>query len=101
MVFYPVFLLSLLECIVTELQKYVGGCVSWKKYVRGCVSLKKQKSQGKAVEMTVNSKKENSLDFCLDFVQEFGVRCPFQVPPLTYVNHSVLSASEDPVSNYL
>ncbi len=28
--------------------------------VRGCVSLKKQKSQGKAVEVTVNSKEENS-----------------------------------------
>ncbi len=34
--------------------------MSLKKYVRGCVSLKKQKSQGKAVEDTVNSK-ENSL----------------------------------------
>jgi hypothetical protein len=28
--------------------------------VVGCVSLKKYKSQGKAVEMTVNSKEENS-----------------------------------------
>jgi hypothetical protein len=27
--------------------------------VRGCVSLKKYKSQGKAVEMTLNSKEEN------------------------------------------
>jgi hypothetical protein len=33
--------------------------VSLKKYVRGCVSLKKYKSEGKAVERTVNSKEEN------------------------------------------
>ncbi len=38
--------------------------------VRGCVSLKKYKSQGKAVEATVNSKEEN---FWLEFVQEFGL----------------------------
>jgi hypothetical protein len=31
-----------------------------KKYVRGWVSLKKEKSQGKAVEVTVNSKEESS-----------------------------------------
>jgi hypothetical protein len=37
------------------------------------VSLKKLKSQGKAVEVTVNSKEENSYDFCLDFAQEFGL----------------------------
>jgi hypothetical protein len=41
--------------------------------VRGCASLKKQKSQDKAVEATVNNKEENSSDFCLDFVQEFGI----------------------------
>ncbi len=41
--------------------------------VRGCVSLKKN-SQGKAVEVTVNSKEKNSEDFRLEFVQEFGVR---------------------------
>ncbi len=44
--------------------------------VRGCVRLKKYKSQGKTVEVTVNCKKENSEDFedfCLDFVQEFGL----------------------------
>jgi hypothetical protein len=40
--------------------------------VRDCVSLKKQKSQGKAVEMIANSKKEKSWDFCLDFILEFG-----------------------------
>ncbi len=34
--------------------------MSFKKYVRGCVSLKKYKSQSKAVEVTVNSKEENS-----------------------------------------
>jgi len=43
--------------------------MSWKKYVRGCVSFKKYESQGKAVEVTVNSKEENSLrlvpGFCL------------------------------------
>ncbi len=32
--------------------------------------MKKQKSQGKAEEVTVNSKEENSEDFCLDFVQK-------------------------------
>ncbi len=31
--------------------------------------------QGKAVEDTVNSKEENSSDFCLDFLQEI-VLCP-------------------------
>ncbi len=34
--------------------------MSLKKYVRGCVSLKKQKSQGKAVAVTENSKEEKS-----------------------------------------
>ncbi len=42
------------------------------KTVRGCESLKKEKSQGKAVEVTVISKEVNFKDFCLDFVQEFG-----------------------------
>ena len=42
MVFCQVFLLSPLQCTVTELSKYVGGCVSLKKY----------KAQGKAVEVT-------------------------------------------------
>ncbi len=37
------------------------------------MSLKKWKSQGKAIEVTVNSKEENSEDFCLDFVKEFGL----------------------------
>ncbi len=41
--------------------------------VKGCVSLRKCKSQGKAVEVTANSKEENSYVFCLDFVQEFGL----------------------------
>ncbi len=52
MVFYQVFLLSPLQCT--------------------CVNLKKYKSQGKAVEVNVNSKEEHSLNFCLDFVQESG-----------------------------
>jgi hypothetical protein len=54
MVFYQVFLLSPLQFTAET--------------VRGCVSLKKKKSQGKAIEMTVNTKDENSQDFCLDFV---------------------------------
>jgi hypothetical protein len=37
------------------------------------VSLKKKKSQSKAVEVSANSKEENSLDFCLDLFQEFGL----------------------------
>jgi hypothetical protein len=61
MVFYQVFLLS--NTVYSNLTI---------KIVRGCVSLKKYKSQGKAVEVTVNSK--DSYDFCQDFVQEFGHR---------------------------
>jgi hypothetical protein len=45
MVFYQVFLLSPLQCKLEAL--------------RGCMSLKKWKSQGKAVEVAVNSKEEN------------------------------------------
>jgi hypothetical protein len=45
-----------------------------KKYARGCVNLKKYI---KAVEVTVNSKEENSEDFCLDFVQRFGLTSKF------------------------
>jgi hypothetical protein len=39
-------------------------------------------SQGKAVA-TVNSMEENSQDFCLDFVQEFGLslKTPFYLNP--------------------
>jgi hypothetical protein len=62
MAFYQDFLLSPLQCTVTELET-----------VRGCVSLKKYKSQGKAVEVAVNRKEKNS--FCLDFVQEFHLGC--------------------------
>ncbi len=49
MVFYQVFLLALLQCTVTDLYKYV----------RGCMSFKKQKSQGKIEELSVISKEEN------------------------------------------
>ncbi len=35
--------------------------------------MKKLKSQAKAVEVTLNSKEENFYDFCLHFVQEFGL----------------------------
>ncbi len=38
------------------------------------MSLKKYKSRGKAVKVTVNRQEENFQDFCLDFVQEFGLR---------------------------
>jgi hypothetical protein len=43
---------------------------------RNCKRLRelKEKSQGKAVYVAVNSKEENFKDFCLDFVQEFGHR---------------------------
>jgi hypothetical protein len=58
-VFYQVFILSPVQ-----------------QTVRGCVSLKKYKSQGKGAD-TVNNKKENYLDFCMDFVQEFGLCIPF------------------------
>jgi hypothetical protein len=34
--------------------------MSLKKHIKDCMSLKKYKSQGKAVEMTVKSKEENS-----------------------------------------
>ncbi len=36
--------------------------------------MKKYKSQCKAVEVTLNSKEENSEEFYLDFVQEFALR---------------------------
>jgi hypothetical protein len=52
MVFYQVFLLSPLHCTET---------------VRGCVSLQKYKSLGKAVEVNVNRKEENSEDFLSGF----------------------------------
>ncbi len=35
--------------------------------------MKKTKSQSKAIEVTVNGKAENSQDFGLNFVQEFGL----------------------------
>ncbi len=38
------------------------------------MSLKKEKCQGKAGQVTVNKKEENTFYFCLDFVQEFGLR---------------------------
>jgi hypothetical protein len=55
MVFYQVFLLSPLHCTVTEL--------------RNC----KRLLDFEEIEVNVNSKEENSSDFCLDFVQEFGL----------------------------
>ena len=47
--------------------------------VRGCVILQKNKPQGEDVEVTVNSMEENYEDFCLDFIQEFGLRIPVTV----------------------
>ncbi len=35
--------------------------------------MKKYKSQGKAIELIVNSKEEITEYFCLDFTQEFGL----------------------------
>ncbi len=40
------------------------------------MSLKKYNSQGKAVEVTVNSKEENSKEFCLEFDQEISLWLP-------------------------
>jgi hypothetical protein len=65
-VFYQVFLLSPLKCTVTELET-----------VRGCMSLKKYKSLSKAVDVTVNSKEENSSDFCLDCPRIRPLGCIF------------------------
>ncbi len=59
MVFYQVFLLSPIQCTV----------------YRNCKRLREfeeYKSVGKAVEETVNSKDENSKDFCLDVAPELG-----------------------------
>jgi hypothetical protein len=56
-----------------EFEEICNRLCELNKYVEGCVSLKKSKSQDKAVEVAVNSKEENSQDFCLDFVQEFGL----------------------------
>jgi hypothetical protein len=48
----------------------------------------KCKSQGKDVEMAVNNKEEDSEDFCLDFVQEFGLRSP----QIIFYSHSQLDS---------
>ncbi len=75
MAFYQVFLLSSFQSTVTVLYKYLRGYVSLKKYIRGWVSFTKEKSQGKAVEMT-NSKDFDFADYadlCLDFIHEFGL----------------------------
>jgi len=72
MVFYQVFHLSF-TVYSNFTVKIVRGCVSLKTYVKGCMSLKKYKSLGKTVEVTVNSKEENSF---VCFVHEFGLRGP-------------------------
>jgi hypothetical protein len=60
------------------------------------VSLKKYKPEGKAVEVTPNNREENSKDFCLDFVQEFGLRLGTAVPAagFTLFVRMVLLSSE-------
>jgi len=69
---------------VDFLDHWKGGMVFYNlpslllnKNCKSCVSLKKCKSQGKAkaVEVTLNNKEENFQDFCLYFVQEFGLWC--------------------------
>ncbi len=68
MVFYEVFLLSPLKCTVTH-------CKNFKRLRE----FQEIDSQDKVVEWTLNSKEENSYDFCLDFVQEFGLKMDFGV----------------------
>ncbi len=72
MVFYQVFLLS---------------PFSFTETVRGCVSLAKWKSQGKTAEVTVNSKEEKNLDFCLDFGREFGLCASLKI---TSIRNSII-----------
>jgi hypothetical protein len=67
MVFYHIFLLSPLQCTVEKLKRF---CEFEEKRLR---EFEEIETQGKAVEVTVNSKEENSEDFCLDFVQEFSL----------------------------
>ncbi len=55
-VFYQVFLLSSLQCTVTELWK--GNCKRLREFKKLKSQGKKEKYQGKAVEETVNSKEE-------------------------------------------
>jgi hypothetical protein len=50
-------------CSVTELLRH---CKRLREFEE--IELSRQ-----AIELTVNSKEENSQDFCLDFVQEFGL----------------------------
>jgi hypothetical protein len=58
-------------------------------------------SQGKAVEVTVKNKEENSSDFCMDFVQEFCLRAHFYAPvmvPLTLWGDAVMTPPKDTIS---
>jgi hypothetical protein len=61
-VFYQVFLISPSQYTVTL---YRNG--------ERLREFKKLRSKGKTVKVTVNSKEENSEDFCLDFFREFGL----------------------------
>jgi hypothetical protein len=54
-----------------------------------------KKSQVKAVEVTVNSKDENSEDFYLDFFLEFGLGTalvPESLPPQSLLQRLMLDA---------
>ncbi len=68
MVFYQVFLFSPLQCTVTD--------------SRNCERLRELEEIVIYQDKTVNSKEENSEDFCLHFVQEFGLWSQRVPPPL-------------------
>jgi hypothetical protein len=65
MVFYQVFLLYPEQCSVTFLN--CRNCKRLREF--GVIEI----SRLKAVEVTVNSREENSSEFFLDFGQEFGL----------------------------
>jgi hypothetical protein len=61
-VLYQFFLPSPLQCAVTHYR----NCTGLREFEEVEISCK-------AVEVTLNSKEKNCYDFCLDFVQEFGL----------------------------
>jgi hypothetical protein len=60
---------------------------SFTETVRGCVSLAKWKSQGKTAEVTVNSKEEQNLEFCLAFDRELGLCTSLKI---TSIRNSII-----------
>jgi hypothetical protein len=59
---------------------------------RNCKRLREFEEIGissKAVEVTVNNKDENFYDFCLDFVQEFGLWSTAAAPPPPPRTHQI------------